>query len=69
MNTIRASELGSWDKAGRYYIRPEYHTESSSKIRTPSRHWPYSEYKHVFTKKYANQLAEKLGVDQIEIIK
>ncbi len=68
MKTFTAKEIGSFDNAGRFYISAEFHTESSSVVRTPSRSWPYSQYKHIFTKKYAKQLAEKLGVDSIQIL-
>lgn len=52
--------IGTWDKASRYYINDEYETESSSYIRSPSRSWNLSKYKHVFTKKYLTQLKVKL---------
>lgn len=49
--------LGKFDNAGRYYIHSAAHTDSSRKVRSPSRAWPYSEYKHAFTVVYARQLA------------
>ena len=65
--TLRAIDIGHFDSGKRYYISEEYRTDSSRYIRSPSRHWPYSEYKHIFTKKYAKQLAEKLQVDEVII--
>lgn len=65
---ISTKQIGHWDKAGRFYINDEYHTDSSKHVRRPSRNWPYSEWKHVHTKKYAKQLAQHLGVDSVEII-
>lgn len=66
---LTAKQIGSFDKANRYVIDFAYQTESSANIRKPSRAWPYTEYKHIFTKKYAKQLAEKLGVEKVEIYK
>jgi hypothetical protein len=68
MTTLSAKQIGKFDKGGRYYIDDAYRTDSSRAVRTPSRAWPYSEYKHVFIKKYAKQLAEKLGLETLEIV-
>lgn len=68
MKTLTTSQIGRWDNANRYYINSEYQTESSKAIRTPSRHWPFSQYKHVFTKKYAQQLSIVIG-EEVQIIK
>jgi len=68
MKTLTSKQIGKWDKAGRFFIAPEYHTDSSRTVRGPSRSWPYSEYKHIFTKKYAKQLSLLLG-EEIKIIK
>ncbi len=48
--------LGSWDTGGRYTIDRAFRTSTSQLIREPSRAWPYSEYKHLFTKKYLRSL-------------
>jgi hypothetical protein len=48
--------LGSWDKGGRFTIDKEFQTSTSKLIREPSRAWPHSEYKHLFTKKYLRSL-------------
>jgi hypothetical protein len=66
---LTSKDIGTWDNGGRYFISEIYHTDSSKAVRTPSRHWPYSEYKHIFTAKYAKQIAEKLGVDSVTILK
>lgn len=49
------------DNAGRRYIKEQYTTDSSSSIRSPSREWPNSEFKHAMTRKYAKQLVDKLS--------
>ena len=67
--TISSKEIGHWDNGGRFYINNEFHTDSSKAVRTPSRAWPFSEYKHIFTNKYAKQLAKQLGVDAVIIVK
>ena len=64
---FKATEIGKFDKARRYHICSAFTTESSRAIRSPSRSYPYSEYKHIFTKKYAKQLAEKYNVVQVII--
>lgn len=66
--SITTKEIGTWGNGGRFLIRPKFHTESSRAVRSPSRAWPYSEWKHIKTKKYAKQLAELLGVDEVQII-
>lgn len=65
---LTSKEVGSWDKTGRYYIDEAYRTDSSNNIRTPSRKWPHSEYKHIFTTKYAKQLATKLSTESVTIV-
>jgi len=66
--TLTTKQIGAWDKGGRYTLHGDYVTESARYIRSPSRAWPYSIYKHVHTQKYAKQLALKLGVEQVIII-
>lgn len=56
--------VGYFDKASRYRIYDWAATESSDAIRAPSRKWPFSEYKHAFTVRYAKQLAAKIGDSQ-----
>lgn len=68
MTTLTKQELykiGSFDKAGRFELHPEFETETSSSIRTPSRSWPLSVWKHCKTAKYYNSLSE----EQIQKIK
>ena len=71
MNTeikqITVKELGKWD-GPRWLVKRQYRTDSVNRVRSPSRAWPYSEFKHVFTKKYRVQLSEILGY-QVEIVK
>ena len=64
--TFTPNMVGSWDKGGRFYIDTQYHTDSSRAVRTPSRAWPWSEYKHAFTKKYQKQLLAMLKSDNAE---
>ena len=52
--------LGAWDKAGRWRFHPHAETASSAAIRAPSRAFPYSEWKHAHTVKYAKSLANKI---------
>lgn len=54
------------DRAGRVYIREEYQTDSSKSIRSPSRAFPYSKFKHGFTKKYKKQLLSKMVSELFE---
>lgn len=50
--------------AGRkVYIKDEYATESSRAVRAPSHAFPWSEFKHAFTKKYQQQLLAKLEAE------
>lgn len=53
--------IGYWDKAGRYYLHPEFRTESSELIREPSRAWPKSIYTHTKSSKYIKQLMKKIS--------
>lgn len=52
--------IGSFDNGERYTISKEYRTSSSDCIRTPSRKWNLSEWKHIKTNKFLKQLKEKL---------
>lgn len=52
--------IGYFDKANRFDLYNEYETESSQKIRTPSRAWPFSKLKHTSTQKYKKQLLKLL---------
>lgn len=49
-------DIGYFDKANRFNLFEVFQTESSSQIRTPSRNFPFSVYKHIFTTKYLKQL-------------
>lgn len=52
--------IGTFDRAGRYYINEDFRTSTSMCVRTPSRAWPYSILKHAYTGKYLKALkAEK----------
>lgn len=58
-------KIGSFDKAGRFELHPEFETETSKYIRSPSRSWPLSVWKHCKTAKYYKSLTE----DQLQKIK
>lgn len=55
-----AKEVGRFDNAARFTIMEAFTTDSSNNVRSPSRRFPFSEYKHVATKKYQEQLLTKL---------
>lgn len=48
--------IGSFDKAGRFYVDSDFATSTSRLVRAPSRAWPYSKLKHVYTAKYLKAL-------------
>lgn len=54
-DTARA--LGEWDKAGRWYPDKEFMIPGSFMVRSPSRRFPTSYFKHFMTSKYARLLA------------
>lgn len=55
-----ASLIGHFDRAGRFYVDDEFSTSTSKTVRAPSRAWPYSKLKHVYTGRYLKALkAEK----------
>ncbi|QKS24626.1 hypothetical protein [Vreelandella titanicae] len=60
-NGGRISHLIGWyGHVSRFHIYNCFDTESSSRIREPSRAWPYSKLKHSSTIKYHKQLAEMI---------
>ena len=62
LSKFAAYKIGSFDKGGRYYLKPEFETETSDAVRAPSRAWNLSVWKHVFTGKYLKSLsAEQLA--------
>lgn len=64
--------IGSFDKGNRYTLHAEFETETSRYIRTPSRAWPFSVWKHVKTMKYRKSLTkeqcDKLGIPFAEVV-
>ena len=52
-----AREYGEWDNAGRWYPDDEFRVPGSFEVRTPSRAYPTSYFKHFLTLKYARMLA------------
>lgn len=60
-NGGRISHLIGWyGHVSRFYIHTCFETESSSRIREPSRAWPFSKLKHSSTIKYHKQLVEMI---------
>lgn len=55
-DTVR--KMGHFDGANRFYLDPEFITDTSRAVRTPSRAWPYSILKHAMTCKYYKSLSE-----------
>ena len=58
---------GKFDKGGRYYLNDEFCTETSVRVRCPSRAWNLSVWKHVLTGKYLKSLSES-QLKQIEAL-
>ena len=52
-----AVQYGEWDKAGRWYPDNKFKIPGSFEVRTPSRRFPTSYFKHFLTLKYARMLA------------
>jgi hypothetical protein len=52
-----AKACGKWDKGGRWYPNKKYIIPGSFEVRSPSRNWGSSYYKHFLSKKYACILA------------
>ncbi len=62
MNTLSNSQLykiGSFDKAGRYYLKSAFETDTSKAIRLPTRNWPLSIWRHCKTGKFYKSLSKK----------
>ncbi|MDN7815979.1 hypothetical protein [Burkholderia vietnamiensis] len=57
-------KIGYFDGAHRFYIYESYQTQTSAVIRTPSRAFPHSVFKHTLTKKYVKSLIAKLEAQQ-----
>lgn len=48
--------IGFYDSAGRFFLADCFETDSSLKVRYPSRAWPHSVLKHTSTKRFQKQL-------------
>jgi hypothetical protein len=59
LNKTELYNLGAFDNAGRYHLKPEFETETSRRIRTPSRAWPLSVWQHCKTAKFFNSLSDE----------
>lgn len=58
-------KIGRFDKGGRYMLSPFFETETSKSIRSPSRAWNLSIWKHCQTAKYLKSLSN----EQLEKLK
>ena len=61
---------GAWDMficgaGNKLTLKPEWETETSRDIRSPSHAWPYSVFKHTLTAKYRKSLLEKLKSEEV----
>ena len=54
-----AKKLGHFDNGNRFYLSPQFETETSRAIRSPSRRFPYSLLKHLMTGKYFKSLSDE----------
>jgi len=50
--------VGKFDKSSKFYPYEEFVVKGSFLVRSPSRAYPYSYYKHTLTLKYAKLLAK-----------
>ena len=50
--------IGSFDSGNRYTLTPFFETETSRVVRSPSRSWPLSVWKHCKTAKYFKSLSD-----------
>lgn len=62
----RTQPSGDWDSAGRYEPDDTEWESCCAAIRTPSRAWPYSLWKHVHT---ASHVANKFEVERAEVMR
>lgn len=56
---------GTWDLAGRWYPHDEEKCECCSGLRSPSRDYPKSLWKHCLTKKHIKNKVNKLSYDEL----
>jgi len=49
-------EAGKFDSAGRWYPAAEVNFPGAFAVRTPSRAWPYSYLKHLYTARFSRAL-------------
>ena len=62
-------KMGSFDNGGRYYLDDTFQTESSKGLRSPSRQWPLSVWKHCqtikFRKSMTREQCDMVGVEYL----
>lgn len=63
-----AKKLGRFDNGGRFFLLPQFETNTSKAIRSPSRRFPFSVLKHVLTGKYYRSLSseQKILIEQLK---
>ena len=60
-------KMGSWDNAKRWYPHDKYYNiPGAFNVRSPSRAWPGSYIKHLYSKKFARLLARHRPLDYIK---
>ena len=52
-------KIGKFDNGGRYYLDDEFQTDTSAYVRSPSRAWNLSLWKHAKTAKYLKSLSKE----------
>lgn len=67
IHKVSVWDLGVFDMHGRYFLRDDFQTDSSMRIAHPSKRFNHSVLRHIKTKKYAKQLAEKFSVNVVEV--
>lgn len=65
VHKVSVWDLGVFDMYGRFFLRKEFQTDSSMRIVHPSKKFRHSVLRHIGTKKYARQLAEKFSLDVV----
>lgn len=67
LSKTELKKMGSFDNAGRFYLDDIFETDTSKSVRSPSRSWPLSIWKHCqtikFRKSMTREQCEMLGVE------
>ena len=60
-------KAGKFDNAGRWYPQDEFRVPGTFDCGSPSRRWPYSYLKHLYTKKYARRVLREKPTLYLEL--